>query len=416
MRVSTFWKRVFYFLLSFTFVVLTGLQNLAFAPSVSAMTYCESMLGKELSCLEIPNFETSLGKPIAELVDGDAIFIPFQTSFGMVASMKLTNLDEIKEFRSNPHYDRVPFDSEEVIFRTNAKQSTFSFPNNKASSRLVSAGGDVYFRLTLYPLNSDGSVGNNNVVSIFSYTRLFKSIAGQVVKKDLFDQILSNPIGKFVVDLTPSLDAPNCLGINLKLDGTETATPQWLSCTAIIPVGKVFKYAGKAFKVGEVVFKDGKKIQRLIEVIDDIAKVGTKLERVEQVANIAVKTEKAATLAWLKKGASEMVVYLGKNTETNAVEYVGITNNFAARKAQHIANGRSFLPEQISKLPLLTRNEARSLEQYLIDYLHAKELIDAVGSASVQNLRNEVNNGRSIFEGSQEFARLMIANFGIQLP
>ncbi|WP_407319894.1 hypothetical protein UQW22_05430 [Isoptericola halotolerans] len=82
----------------------------------------------------------------------------------------------------------------------------------------------------------------------------------------------------------------------------------------------------------------------------------------------------------LAGGKAEVVIYKGIDDSGTEV-YAGITNNFEKRSYQH--RDRDFTPAKISD-ELLTRGEARSVEQALI--VRARE-----GGLNYQNKRNEIS-------------------------
>src|SRR5262249_55005420 len=67
----------------------------------------------------------------------------------------------------------------------------------------------------------------------------------------------------------------------------------------------------------------------------------------------------------LEGGAKNYVVYKGVSPQGLGT-YVGITNDFDRRVAEHAAAGRGFSPERISGTMALTRGEARSIEEACI--------------------------------------------------
>lgn len=114
------------------------------------------------------------------------------------------------------------------------------------------------------------------------------------------------------------------------------------------------------------VVKGGKKV---VEVADGVA----------DLAKGAGKTISDDTLKWLSKGDADTSVYFGiKNGEP---VYTGITKQqLAKRLYQHNYNGKGFdtLVEQVNGL---TKNQARAVEQYLIEN----------GSANVFNKINSIS-------------------------
>ena len=79
---------------------------------------------------------------------------------------------------------------------------------------------------------------------------------------------------------------------------------------------------------------------------------------------------------------------------------------------QHANAGRSFDIEEILAFPKLTKNEARAVEQYLIDYYGGKQDPLSLKEEGLQNLRNEISKNRDIFNGTQEFAKGFLETLG----
>ena len=87
---------------------------------------------------------------------------------------------------------------------------------------------------------------------------------------------------------------------------------------------------------------------------------------------------------WLNKGSSDNSVYYGINANTGDAVYTGITKQgLESRLYQHNRQGKNFssLDEQYSDL---TRNQARAVEQYLIENRHANKL-NKINSISPKN-------------------------------
>ncbi len=88
---------------------------------------------------------------------------------------------------------------------------------------------------------------------------------------------------------------------------------------------------------------------------------------------------------WLNKGKNDNSVYFGIDKNTGEAVYTGITKQgIDKRLRQHIQNGKSFshLDEQLSGL---TRNQARAIEQYLIENGDANTL-NKINSISPNNI------------------------------
>ena len=87
---------------------------------------------------------------------------------------------------------------------------------------------------------------------------------------------------------------------------------------------------------------------------------------------------------WLNIGSSNNSVYYGIDANTGDAVYTGITKQgLNSRRSQHNRQGKNFeeLSEQYSDL---TRNQARAVEQYLIENGHANQL-NKINSISPKN-------------------------------
>ena len=87
---------------------------------------------------------------------------------------------------------------------------------------------------------------------------------------------------------------------------------------------------------------------------------------------------------WLNKGSSNNSVYYGIYGKERDAVYTGITKqDLESRLSQHNRQGKNFvkLNEQYSDL---TRNQARAVEQYLIENGHANQL-NKINSISPKN-------------------------------
>jgi len=87
---------------------------------------------------------------------------------------------------------------------------------------------------------------------------------------------------------------------------------------------------------------------------------------------------------WLNKGSSDNSVYYGIDDNTGDAVYTGITKqDLESRLYQHNRQGKNF--EKLSEQYIdLTRNQARAVEQYLIENGHANKL-NKINSISPKN-------------------------------
>lgn len=93
---------------------------------------------------------------------------------------------------------------------------------------------------------------------------------------------------------------------------------------------------------------------------------------------------------------SKVLVYLSVNAN-KLIQYVGITNNFAARSAAHLAQ-KGITIEKIKGLSNLTRAQARSVEQVLIEYYGLGGKADQTGQ--LLNRINSISKGRDTYKQS----------------
>lgn len=97
---------------------------------------------------------------------------------------------------------------------------------------------------------------------------------------------------------------------------------------------------------------------------------------------------------WLNKGSSDNSVYYGINSNTGEAVYTGITKQgLDSRLSQHNRQGKNFLrlDEQHNTL---TRNQARSIEQYLIEN----------GSANQLNKINSISPNNKMYGDAMQWA------------
>ena len=116
------------------------------------------------------------------------------------------------------------------------------------------------------------------------------------------------------------------------------------------------------------------------------------------VAEGTSKTISDDTLKWLSKGDADTSVYFGvKNGES---VYTGITKQeLAKRLYQHNYNGKGFdtLIEQVGGL---TKNQARAVEQYLIEN----------GPANAMNKANSISPNSKYYTEALQWAENFVKN------
>jgi hypothetical protein len=74
------------------------------------------------------------------------------------------------------------------------------------------------------------------------------------------------------------------------------------------------------------------------------------------------------TVEWMAKGAKDQIVYVLRD-KNNKVIYAGITNDVNRRRMEHVKDKSFDIMEQVtSNASNLTKNQARAIEQKLIDH------------------------------------------------
>ena len=73
-----------------------------------------------------------------------------------------------------------------------------------------------------------------------------------------------------------------------------------------------------------------------------------------------------STIASVVAVKATTMVYRSLNIESGEVNYVGITNNFIRRAREH-AKQKNIIIRRIDNMPLLSREDARAVEQTLIN-------------------------------------------------
>ena len=167
------------------------------------------------------------------------------------------------------------------------------------------------------------------------------------------------------------------LKISKVAKGAKAASKGLQALDAINDASKVAKAADKA--------KDVSKAAKAVEKASDAARVVDKVEDVKDGVKAGSSTNQNKYFNnWLNKGSSNNSVYYGIDANTGDAVYTGITKQgLESRLYQHNRQGKNFshLDEQYSGL---TRNQARAVEQYLIENGHANQL-NKINSISPKN-------------------------------
>ena len=146
--------------------------------------------------------------------------------------------------------------------------------------------------------------------------------------------------------------------------GAKAASKGLQALDALNDASKVAKAADKA--------KDAVRVVDKVDDVKDGIKAGSSTKQNKYFNN------------WLNKGSSHNSVYYGIDANTGDAVYTGITKqNLESRLYQHNRQGKNFsrLDEQYSGL---TRNQARAVEQYLIENGNANKL-NKINSISPNN-------------------------------
>ena len=146
--------------------------------------------------------------------------------------------------------------------------------------------------------------------------------------------------------------------------GAKAASKGLQALDALNDASKVAKAADKA--------KDAVRVVDKVDDVKDGIKAGSSTKQNKYFNN------------WLNKGSSDNSVYYGIDANTGDAVYTGITKqNLESRLYQHNRQGKNF--EELSKqYSDLTRNQARAVEQYLIENGHANQL-NKINSISPKN-------------------------------
>ncbi len=107
-----------------------------------------------------------------------------------------------------------------------------------------------------------------------------------------------------------------------------------------------------------------------------------------------------ATKAASKLGSGTAGYKVYQSIQNGAAEYVGITNSLERRAAEHLRNSNRII-EGIKGLPDLTRNQARGVEQYLIE---------KVGISNLSNKINSIAKDNPIYSAAKSFGESIIKN------
>ena len=109
-----------------------------------------------------------------------------------------------------------------------------------------------------------------------------------------------------------------------------------------------------------------------------------------------------------KKGGT--LVYMSINAE-KLVKYVGITNDFARRAAQHLAN-KGISIQRLQGLSNLSRKEARAVEQVLIEYYGLGGKAGQTGQ--LMNRINSISTKNPFYAESLKLGKQLLENAGIK--
>ena len=424
MRVNPVWKRIFLFLLSLTFVVLSGFST----PSLATDS------GFQVKA-DLPDYDmnhTKYGQ------------VGFVLEAGQSGNFTWSNAPYgVAVFMSEMGWSKSSvwdFQQSDAIFASHDANGTMPFPTKRALGRLAQYKEPLSLAITLVPFKSDGNTvemngrrvgtqvhyfpGNNQKFQPDQIDKSSQEILAEAsrlindsVRGINYGGKITGEYLKYLFDITEvlsdvvlpvGLGSTRCLGVSLNPNDSGIHNPDYVSCSAIIPYGGLIKQGGRLFKVLDVVIEDGTRLQRLVRVTEDVAKLSGKFRNAEEVADFAVKSEKAATLAWLKEGEQGVEVYYGMDRITAKTTYIGITKNLAQRKLQHLADERTFDVVKIGNLPDLTLHEARSIEQFYINEKGLKKL-----EGELENKINSISPSRDISKGAQEFARTAVKVFDL---
>ena len=90
--------------------------------------------------------------------------------------------------------------------------------------------------------------------------------------------------------------------------------------------------------------------------------------------------------------------------EKGIIRYIGITNDFARRQAEHLrASGWEIEPY----ITDLSRNAARAVEQVLIEYYGLDNLYNKINSIAPSN---------TIYQGAIGIGKFILGLFGLDIP
>lgn len=149
--------------------------------------------------------------------------------------------------------------------------------------------------------------------------------------------------------------------------------------------------------------------QKLITKTDDAADA---LKQVKQAKNAAAKSallestpdiDAADFNKWLNGGEADNVVYFGKSKDTGDFVYSGITKqDLDVRLSQHNSKSKNFqeLVSVFGDDTRFTRNQARALEQYFIDF----------GPNAVNKI-NSISPKRSVYSQALAWADEFVTNY-----
>lgn len=116
-------------------------------------------------------------------------------------------------------------------------------------------------------------------------------------------------------------------------------------------------------------------------------------------------------LAGQTASEANVLVYLSLNAK-KLVQYVGITNNFAVRAAAHLGKTNDFTIQEIKGLANLTRAQARSVEEVLIEYYGLEGKAGQTGQ--LLNRINSISDARYIYKQSLKQGLKLLKQVGFK--
>lgn len=353
-------------------------------------------------------------------------------AYGNITESSGTALTESNPYRYGGYY----FDEESSLYYLNARY--YDAENGRFTQRdtyigeisspstlnlyVYTAGNPIYytdptghwfdtfldivsFGYSLYEAIKEPSVGNIAAVVVDAAALLVPFIPGTGIAK----------AGMKVADAADDV-----------YDYYKAADRTYDTIDNIVDAGRALDNASDAMKIGNKV-DDAADVIRGIEnstdALSDIAtttqKLVTKtddaadaLKQVKQAKNAAAKSallestpdiDAADFNKWLNGGDADNVVYFGKSKDTGDFVYSGITKqDLDVRLSQHNSKSKNFqeLVSVFGDDTRFTRNQARALEQYFIDF----------GPNAVNKI-NSISPKRSVYSQALAWADEFVTNY-----